>query len=108
MREAWWAQVFQPSGAQTVLAWAVRAFFAHLSSTIQNVLLRNASRLIGRDPPVHGSGVWEVPVAGSWIFYLLDLVGWLLITAGYLLAYTFGFGLALVLYVFLLLPRKCS
>jgi hypothetical protein len=104
VREAWWAQVFQPSSAQTVLSWAIIAFFAHVSSTIQNVLLRNAARLIGRNPPVHGSGVWEVPVAGSYIFYLLDFFGWLVITAGYLAVYSVGFLLALLLYIFLLLP----
>jgi hypothetical protein len=106
VREAWWAQTFKPSDDSTVLGWAVRAFVAHIASTWQNVFLRNIKRLAGKHVPVQGlgEGVWQIPVAGLWVYYLIDAIAWVLITVGYLLVYVAGAVLIVPLYVFLLLP----
>jgi hypothetical protein len=104
VREAWWAHVFRPSGGAGILAWAMRALVAHIHSTIENILWRNIVRVFGGWPAVQGTGVWQVPVAGAYPYYVLDAIGWLLITIGYLVVYSIGVALAFVVYVFLLLP----
>jgi hypothetical protein len=108
VREAWWAQTFKPSDDSTVLGWAVRAFVAHIASTWQNVFLRNIKRLAGKHVPVQGlgEGVWQIPVSGLYVYYLIDAFAWLLITVGYLLVYVAGAVLIVPLYVFLLLPGE--
>jgi len=63
-REAWWAQIFQPSGASSVLPWAVRAFFSHIDATWKNIFWRNLKRSLGHQM-VQGEGVWTVATAGS-------------------------------------------
>jgi hypothetical protein len=106
VHEAWWAQTFRPSDAATVLGWAVRAYVAHVHSTVQNVLERNVRRLLGRPVAVQnsGDGVWEIPVAGSNLYYAIDAISWFSITLGYFLVYLAGSLLILPLYVFVLLP----
>jgi hypothetical protein len=110
IREAWWGQHFKPSHTSTAVAWALRAFFHHLIASLRYLVIRNLLRALGSLlPPAwrvrlpmemraepQGVGVWEVPQAGSTLFYLLDAVNW------YFIAICFQLGMMLALAVMML------
>jgi hypothetical protein len=107
IREAWWAQSFKPSDTSSVLGWAMRAFFAHLASTWQNILVRNLRLVLpGDEPPPEGVGVWRVAAAGSRLHYALDALNWIVITIGYTVVYLAGLLLLFPVYLFLVLPLE--
>jgi hypothetical protein len=89
VREAWWSQIFQPTGRGVLLAWAVRAFWAVFRAAFLNVGLRNIKRVLRRDVRPQGAGVWRTAVTPA-PFPAVDMVNWVIIMAGYSLVFLLG------------------
>ncbi len=128
IREAWWAQSFSASGAQSVLGWAIVAGISIFVATWRNIFWRNLLRALGpgsyeRTPgariDLHGrplkdasppqrlgeeaEKIWTV--AGASRFKaLLDALIWALICVVYLVAAVIGLVIIVPLYLFLLTP----
>ncbi|HZU76920.1 MAG TPA: hypothetical protein VFA70_09170 [Dehalococcoidia bacterium] len=103
VREAWWAQIFPPTGRGVMLAWAVRAFWAVFQAAFVNVGWRNLKRVLRRDVRPQGEGVWRTAVTPA-PFPAVDVLNWIVIMAGYSLVFLLGLVVVPLLYVFLLLP----
>lgn len=125
IREAWWAQNFRPSGAKTVLAWAIIAGLTIMWATWKSIFYRAVKRVVhsyqqmdlslddlyGRpiDPatgalcPDTQQGLWVVPQSQK-LKAVLDGLVWLFICILYLIGAVILVVGLVPLYLFLLLP----
>lgn len=123
IREAWWAQSFEPGGAQSVLGWGVVAAFYMLVMTLKYVLWRNILRTVhartletwssevqgrprdsrARPTPISAERVWLIPGARVWKA-AADMVVWAIVGATYLALDVVGLAILLPVYLFLLTP----